>query len=501
MIPKLKSSQADFDRLASQGYTHAPLVHTLLADFETPLSVYYKLANQPFSYLLESVQGGDKWGRYSVIGLPCATHLRVSGEKIELIEKGELIESYTDKNPLDWLVEYQQRFKVLETPGLPKFNGGLVGYFGYDTVRFIEPDLVASMPARDEVNAPDILLLVSRELVVFDNLSGQVHVMIQQDLREKDSFAKAENRLAEILADLAQPFEKPITRPGLVELDEEDFVSSFGEQEFKAAVEQTVEYLKSGEALQVVLSQQMSAEFTQQPIDLYRSLRYLNPSPYMFYLNLDDFFVVGSSPEILIRLEDEVVTVRPIAGTRRRGLTQEQDLALEKDLLADPKEVIEHEMLIDLGIFDLEKVSIKGSVELTERMVVERYSHVMHIVSNLDGKLQPGLVPMDVLKATFPAGTVSGAEKLRAMQMIDEFEPVKRGVYAGAVGYIGWHNNMDLAIAIRTAVIKNNRLFVQAGAGIVKESNPQNEWDETLNKGRAIFKAAQFVTKGMKTNN
>ena len=341
--------------------------------------------------------------------------------------------------------------------------------------------------------------MVSHELVVFDNLSGQVHVIVQADLKQPNSYLKAQQRLDAVVGFLALPFEKPTSFPAPLEVGEADFVSSFGEQAFKDAVGKVKEYILSGDAMQVVLSQQMSIEFNQEPLDLYRALRFLNPSPYMFYLNLDDVQIVGSSPEILVRLEDNIVTVRPIAGTRRRGTTLEKDLALEQELLNDPKEVAEHLMLIDVGRNDVGRIAQVGSVRLTEKMIVERYSHVMHIVSNVDGQLQPGLTPFEVLRATFPAGTVYGAPKIRAMEIIDQLEPVKRGVYAGAVGYVGWHGNMDTAIAIRTAVIKDGRLFVQAGAGIVADSVPQSEWDETMNKGRAVFRAAQFVSQGMHT--
>jgi anthranilate synthase component 1 len=492
-------NQAHFDQLASQGYSHAPVMRTVLADFETPLSVYYKLANAPYSYLFESVQGGDKWGRYSIIGLPCQTHIRVEGQQVKVLRDGAVVEHQVATDPLAWLEAYQSQFKVLERSDLPKFCGGLVGYFGYDTVRYVEPRLAKTQPERDDIGAADIVLMVSHELVVFDNLSGQVHVIVQADLHQPHSFLNAERRLDALMAKLAEPLDKPISLPALNQVSEADFASSFGEQAFKDAVGKVKAYILAGDAMQVVLSQQMSIPFTQPSIDLYRALRFLNPSPYMFFLDLDGLQIVGSSPEILVRLEDGMVTVRPIAGTRRRGQTAEQDLALEQDLLADPKEVAEHLMLIDLGRNDVGRIAQVGSVKLTEKMVVERYSHVMHIVSNVDGQLQPGLTPLEVLRATFPAGTVSGAPKIRAMEIIDELEPVKRGVYAGAVGYLGWHGNMDTAIAIRTAVIKDGRLFVQAGAGIVADSVAQSEWDETMNKGRAVFRAAQFVSQGMHT--
>lgn len=498
---KVHMSDAHFQTLAKQGYNRAPVMRTVLSDFDTPLSVYHKLAKAPYSYLFESVQGGDKWGRYSIIGLPCQRRLHICGSTITEWNASQKVQEVTVEDPLAWIEAFQKQFKVLKQPGLPAFSGGLVGYFGYDTIRFVEPRLRHTGPNRDDIGAPDIELLVSEELVVFDNLSGQVHVIVHADLTRQDAYAKAQVRLDELQAQLSQPLPMPVDQPSERILDEEDFVSSFGEEIFKAAVGKIKEYILAGDAMQVVISQQMSVDFAENPMDLYRALRYLNPSPYMYFVDMGDLQIVGSSPEILVRLEDNQVTVRPIAGTRRRGVTPEKDLALEQDLLKDPKEVAEHLMLIDLGRNDVGRIAQTGSVQLTEKMIVERYSHVMHIVSNVNGQIKPGMTAMDVLRATFPAGTVSGAPKIRAMEIIDELEPVKRGIYSGAVGYLGWHGNMDTAIAIRTAVIKDKKLFVQAGAGIVADSVPQSEWDETMNKGRAIFRAARFVTEGMQTKN
>ncbi|MDR9498426.1 MAG: anthranilate synthase component I [Hydrogenovibrio sp.] len=497
--------QTQFERLAEQGYDKVAVMRTILSDYDTPLSVYHKVANAPYSYLLESVQGGDQWGRYSIIGLPCQQRVTVSGSVVSVYDlnaSGEetLTEQQSTRDPLAWLEAFQARFKVPEQTGLPVFTGGLVGYFGYDSIEYVEPRLRDTTPERDDIGAPDIVLMVSTELVVFDNLSGQVHVIVHADLENDQAWSKAQQRLDAIADRIHAPLSQAQPPAQSQELQESDFVSSFGESAFKQAVAQIKEYILAGDAMQVVISQQMSAPFAHSPLALYRALRYLNPSPYMFFLDLGDFQVVGSSPEILVRLEAGKVTVRPIAGTRRRGQTPEQDLAMEKDLLADPKELAEHLMLIDLGRNDVGRIAQTGSVELTEKMLVERYSHVMHIVSNVDGRVKDGLSAMDVLRATFPAGTVSGAPKIRAMEIINELEPVKRGVYAGAVGYLGWHGNMDTAIAIRTAVIKDGRLFVQAGAGVVADSDPQSEWDETLNKGRAIFKAAAFVNRGLQTS-
>ncbi|MDG6779001.1 anthranilate synthase component I [Thiomicrorhabdus sp. zzn3] len=494
-------SNAHFANLARQGYNRAPVMRTVLSDYDTPLSVYHKLAKAPYSYLFESVQGGDKWGRYSIIGLPCQRRLCIRGQQIEEWNGDHLVQQQVADDPLAWIEAYQQQFKVLEQPGLPAFSGGLVGYFGYDTIRYVEQRLKNCGPQRDDIGAPDIELLVSEELVVFDNLSGQVHVIVHADLAQADAYEAAQARLDELQSKLSLPMPMPQDQPSHRTLDEYDFASSFGEENFKQAVGKIKEYILAGDAMQVVIAQQMSVDFDENPIDLYRALRYLNPSPYMYFVDMGSLQIVGSSPEILVRLEENQVTVRPIAGTRRRGLTPEKDRALEQDLLNDPKEIAEHLMLIDLGRNDVGRIAEIGSVELTEKMVVERYSHVMHIVSNVNGKVRPGMTAMDVLRATFPAGTVSGAPKIRALEIIDELEPVKRGIYSGAVGYLGWHGNMDTAIAIRTAVIKDKKLFVQAGAGIVADSVPQLEWDETMNKGRAIFRAAQFVTEGLQTQN
>ena len=406
-----------------------------------------------------------------------------------------VVEQETVADPLAFIEAFQARYKVPEVDGLPKFTGGLVGYFGYDTVRYIEPRL-AECPNPDLIGTPDILLILSDEVVVFDNLSGKLFVVVHVDPAEAAALEKGETRLNQLVRLLEQPVKRPeVTRSA--EVSEKDFVSGFTQQGFEAAVEKAREYITDGDIMQVVLSQRMSIPFAAPPLDLYRALRSLNPSPYMFFLNLEDFHVVGSSPEILVRYEEGMVTVRPIAGTRPRGSDEAQDKALEAELLADPKELAEHLMLIDLGRNDVGRIAETGSVELTDKMVIERYSHVMHIVSNVEGRLREGMSAMDALRATFPAGTVSGAPKIRAMEIIDELEPVKRGVYAGAVGYLGWHGNMDTAIAIRTAVIQDRTLHIQAGAGIVYDSVPRNEWDETMNKGRAVFRAAAIAAAGL----
>ncbi len=488
-------SPEQFKTLAAEGYNRIPLMREVLADLDTPLSTYLKLANGPYSYLFESVHGGEKWGRYSIIGLPCRTVIKVFGHTICVEQGGEVIEKLEVEDPLEWIEAYQQRYKVAEVDGLPKFTGGLVGYFGYDTIRYIEPRL-GQCPNPDQLGTPDILLMVSDEVVVFDNLSGKLYLIVHADPGVDGAMAQGHARLDAMIERLqtAAPREG-FGRP--VEVREEDFVSGFTQEGFEEAVRRSKEYIVEGDIMQVVLSQRLSIPFKARPLDLYRALRSLNPSPYMYYLDLEGFHIVGSSPEILTRYEDGMVTVRPIAGTRPRGATEEEDRALEADLLADPKELAEHLMLIDLGRNDVGRIAETGTVELTDKMVIERYSHVMHIVSNVRGRLKQGMSAMDALRATFPAGTVSGAPKIRAMEIIDEFEPVKRGIYSGAVGYLGWQGNMDTAIAIRTAVIKNEMLHIQAGAGIVYDSVPRNEWDETMNKGRAVFRAVAMAERGL----
>ena len=487
-----------FAELADQGYNRIPVSREILADLETPLSTYLKLARGPYSYLLESVYGGEQWGRYSIIGLPCSRRVRVSGQQVTVENDGDIELSVEVDDPLAWIDEFRLGFKVPELEGLPRFNGGLVGYFGYDTVRYIEPRLGPNTKP-DPIGTPDILLLVSDQVVVFDNLRGRLFVVVHQDPAEAAAWEAAEQRLDALELALSRGLEQPVreARDG-VGVQETDFNSGFSQQGFEAAVDKIKQYIVDGDVMQVVASQRLSIPFDDDPLDLYRALRCLNPSPYLYFLDLDDFHIVGSSPEILARLEDNVVTVRPIAGTRPRGANAEEDRALEQDLLADPKELAEHLMLIDLGRNDAGRVAVTGSVEVTDQMIVEHYSHVMHIVSNVIGQLQPGLGPIDVLRATFPAGTLSGAPKVRAMEIIDELEPVKRGIYGGAVGYISFTGNMDTAIAIRTAVIKDGTLNIQAGAGVVYDSIPEKEWDETMNKGRAVFRAVSMVAGGLK---
>ena len=485
-----------FNKYVQQGYNRIPISREVLADLDTPLSAYLKVADGAYSYLFESVHGGEQWGRYSIIGLPCKTWVKITGEEVTLEKQGEKVEKFTHPEPLVWIEEFRQRYKVPDIEGLPRFNGGLVGYFGYETIGYIEPRLKSS-GKEDPIGNPDILLMVSEEMLVFDNLSGKVLALTHANPSEDLAYENAQTRLDDLIERLRNSTAKPDSNRASKQVKETDFVSGFTQQGYENAVLKVKDYIVAGDVMQVVISQRMSIPYSATALSLYRALRCLNPSPYMYYLNLDDFHIVGSSPEILARLEDGKVTVRPIAGTRPRGATPEQDLALEKELLADPKELAEHLMLIDLGRNDAGRVVKTGTVELTDKMFIERYSHVMHIVSNVTGELQEGKDAFDVLAATFPAGTVSGAPKIRAMEIIDELEPVKRGVYSGAIGYISWSGNMDTAIAIRTAVIKDKTLHIQAGAGIVYDSVPRNEWDETMNKGRAIFRAVAMAEAGL----
>ena len=484
-----------FEQLAKGNYNRIPLMREVLADMDTPLSAYKKLADEPYSYLFESVHGGEKWGRYSIIGLGSSTILRVTDHQLSIEEDGEIISDETVDDPLQAVELFQQQFRVPEIAEMPRFSGGLVGYFGYDCIRYIETHLDVS-DKDDPLECPDILLMVSEQLVVFDNLSGKLHIIVHANPKQSDAYVKAQKQL-DVLANKLTVAIIDAPNKKTRHVDEKDFVSGFTQEKFQQGVDKIKDYIVEGDAMQVVLSQRLSIPFNAPPINLYRALRCLNPSPYMFYLNLKDFHIVGSSPEILVRLEDNEVTVRPIAGTRPRGADAEEDLALEEELLNDPKELAEHLMLIDLGRNDTGRIAEIGSVKVTDKMIIERYSHVMHIVSNVVGTLREGQTAIDVFRATFPAGTVSGAPKIRAMEIIDELEPVKRGIYAGAVGYISWNGNMDTAIAIRTAVIKDDTLHIQAGAGIVADSVPENEWKETMNKGRAIFRAVAMAENGL----
>ena len=471
-----------------------PVVAEARADLYTPLAVYLKLANQPFSYLLESVVGGERFGRYSFIGLACSERIEARGRTVRRLVRDargtDVCLETADTDPFEYVRAWLKRHRVAEVPASIKFGGGLAGYFGYEAVRHVEPRaLTREKP--DAIGTPDMLLLVSDELAVVDNVLGKLYLVVYADTTQPDAMRNARTRLEHLRSRLAGA------------LPEEGFIKestsavplecTFTEAKFLEAVRRSKEYIYAGDCMQVQISQRTSRAFEPSPLALYRALRGVNPSPYMYYFDFGDHHVVGASPEILVRLAGNTVTLRPIAGTRPRGATPDEDAARAKELLADPKERAEHVMLIDLGRNDVGRVAAAGSVKVTEQMVIERYSHVMHIVSNVEGRLKEGLDAIDVLKASFPAGTVTGAPKVRAMQIIDELEPVRRGVYSGAVGYLGFNGDMDVAIAIRTAVVKDRKLHVQAAAGIVADSDPRSEWMETQHKARALLRAAELA--------
>jgi anthranilate synthase component 1 len=489
-------TELEFRSLAAQGYNRIALIAEAFADLETPLSLYLKLAGgSQHSFLLESVVGGERFGRYSFIGLPARTLLRATGQRTEVVTDGAVVETH-EGNPLDFVAAYQQRFKPALRPGLPRFCGGLAGYFGYDTVRLIEKRL-AGKHKPGGLGTPDVMLLQTEELAVIDNLSGRLYLIVWADPRQSEAYFHGKKRLGELTDRLRFSVTAPQVRRGPSYAVEREFAKA----DFMRAVERAKDYIAAGDCMQVVVGQRLKKRYTESPLSLYRALRSLNPSPYMYYYDMGGFQIVGASPEILVRDEQDaeghhVVTVRPIAGTRPRGATPEQDKANEAELLADPKERAEHVMLIDLARNDIGRIAQTGSVKVTEAFGVERYSHVMHIVSNVEGRLKPGLTALDVLKASFPAGTLSGAPKIRAMELIDELEPVERGIYGGAVGYLSFAGDMDVAIAIRTGIVKDNTLYVQAGAGVVADSVPELEWKETEAKARAVLRAAELVEEG-----
>jgi len=488
--------QDQFDALAREGHNRIPLVREVLSDLDTPLSVYLKLADGPYTFLLESVEGGANWGRYSIIGLPARRIFSFRAHALTVIEDGSVVETREVKDPLAEVERLRAEYRVPHLPDLPAFTGGLVGYFGFETVGYAEPCL-ANWNRADELGTPDILLVLAEEVAVFDNLKGRLYLIVHADPSRPHAYARGQRRLDALAHHLRQGGAAyPRPAHGAV-LDERDFKSSFTKEAFEAMVERCREYIRAGDVFQVVPSQRLSIGFNARPVDVYRALRALNPSPYMYFFDLGETQIVGSSPEILARLKDGKVIVRPLAGTRKRGATLEDDAALEKELLADPKERAEHLMLIDLGRNDIGRISEIGSVEVSDSFAIERYSHVMHIVSQVQGTLRPGTSYMDVLRATFPAGTLSGAPKIRAIEIIQELEPFKRNIYAGAIGWIGWWGDADTAIAIRTAVIQDGRLHVQAGAGIVYDSDPAAEYEETMNKGRALFRAVAQAVRGL----
>ncbi|MFC3110537.1 anthranilate synthase component I [Undibacterium arcticum] len=493
-------TELEFKSLAAQGYNRIPLIAEALADLETPLSLYLKLAQTQNAgkntFLLESVVGGERFGRYSFIGLPANTLLRSVGTRSEVLRSGEVIEQHQG-NPLEFIAEFQARYHVAVRPGMPRFCGGLAGYFGYDTVRHIEHKLAHSMP-KDDLGLPDIQLLVTEELAVIDNLSGKLYLIVYADPTQPEAFSKGRQRLQDLRAMLRRGVETPVTSASV----RTKVVREFAKDDYLKAVARAHEYVMAGDVMQVQIGQRIKKPYVDSPLSLYRALRSLNPSPYMYYYNFGDLQIVGASPEILVRNESSAdgskkITLRPIAGTRPRGATPERDEQLSKELLADPKEIAEHVMLIDLARNDIGRIAETGSVKVTDRLVIEKYSHVQHIVSNVEGRLKAGLSNLDVLKATFPAGTLTGAPKVRAMEIIDELEPVKRGIYGGACGYLSFGGEMDVAIAIRTGVIKDGMLYVQAAAGIVADSIPEMEWQETEAKARAVLRAAEQVQDGL----
>ena len=488
-------TEQEFQSLAGQGYNRIPLVKEAFADLETPLSLYLKLAGGArHSFLLESVLGGERFGRYSFIGLPARTLLRAQGFRTEVVSDGQVVE-VDEGNPLDFVETYQRRFKVALKPGLPRFCGGLAGYFGYDAVRYIEPRLANSVNGGG-IDTPDMLLLQCEELAVIDNLSGRLYLIVYADPGRPEAYLEASRRIKELTDKLRMSVTAPSVEPGPSYAVERDFAKA----DYLAAVVRAKEYIAAGDMMQVQVGQRLKKRYTESPLSLYRALRSLNPSPYMYFYDMGDFQIVGASPEILVRqehiAEGSKITIRPLAGTRPRGATPELDLALEAELSVDPKERAEHLMLIDLARNDIGRIAQTGSVKVTDAFAIERYSHVMHIVSNVEGLLKPGISNLDVLRATFPAGTLTGAPKVRAMELIDELEPVKRGIYGGACGYLSFGGDMDLAIAIRTGVIKDQMLYVQAAAGVVADSVPEMEWQETEHKARALIRAAELVEEG-----
>ena len=489
-------TQAEFDTLAAQGHTRIPVVREVFSDLDTPLSVYLKLADGPHTFLFESVEGGEAWGRYSIIGLPARRVYTLRAGVLETSDLGEVIARDTPADPLAAIEQLRASFKVPRLPGLPAFTGGLVGYFGFECIGYIEPRLLR-VDKPDLLGTPDALLMLADEVAVFDNLRGRLFLIVHADPAQPQAWRRAVRRLDELAFRLRRAGSAYPETLRAKPLAEADFKSSFSRAEYEALVERAKEYIRAGDIFQVVPSQRLSVPFDGRPVDVYRALRALNPSPYMYFIDLGATQIVGSSPEILVRVKDGKVVLRPIAGTRRRGATADEDQALAEELLADPKERAEHLMLIDLGRNDVGRVSIAGSVRVSESFVIERYSHVMHIVSQVEGTLAPGLGYMDALKASFPAGTVSGAPKIRALEIIQELEPHRRNVYAGAVGWIGWWGDGDTAIAIRTAVIQDGQLHVQAGGGVVYDSDPAAEWEETMNKGRALFRAVVQAARGL----
>jgi len=479
-----------------------PVYKEILADTDTPVSAAMKLGGTP-SFLLESVVGGEKWARYSFLGSRPSRVIKSRGNKIEIIDDATETKIFETEDPLEFIKREIIQYKPVSVLGLPRFYGGLVGYIGYDMVRYFE-----SIPDehRPGLELPDMFFMVSDTVVIFDNLKGKIKVVSNAHVKNKspeDAYREAEEKIEDIIERLRQSEMRSQKNRSMFDIQRstKDFEhlgygSSFVTKEsFENAVLRGKDYIMSGDIVQVVLSQRFERETYVNPFDIYRALRVINPSPYMYYIDTGDAKLVGSSPEILVRLEGRKVILRPIAGTRKRGETEEEDSVLEEELKKDPKEIAEHIMLVDLGRNDVGRVAEIGSVKVTEMMNVEKYSHVMHLVSNVEGTLKDGLDAFDVLRACFPAGTVTGAPKVRAMEIIEELEPMRRGPYAGAVGYLSYSGNMDTCITIRTLVIKDNKVYVQAGAGIVADSIPDREYTETVNKAMGMMRAVDMAEK------
>ncbi len=496
-------TETEFEATAQAGFNRIALINECLSDFETPLSVYMKLAAaHEDTFLLESVEQGKQFGRYSFVGLKSKTklvsRLTDEGYLTQVIVDGKVTETDTVTNPLEFVRNFMNRLKVASPKGMPRLTGGLVGYFGYDTVRFIETKKLGKKK-EGGLDVPDICLLLCEELIVIDNLKGRLYVILNVDPTVTGAYSTARHRMRQIKEALMRPVEAPYCGGG--SLNEPERL--FAKEDYLKAVLRAKEYIAAGDVMQVQIGQRIERQFTENPLSFYRSLRTINPAPYMYYYNFGDFKVVGASPEILVRCEKRAdgryVSIRPIAGTRPRGGDAVTDRALAEELIADPKERAEHLMLIDLARNDIGRIAHAGSVRVTEKYAIERYSQVQHIVSHVEGKLAEGLDDIDVLKATFPAGTLTGAPKVRAMEIIDELEPCARGIYGGAAGYISFAGDMDLAIVIRTAVIKNKRLYAQAAAGIVTDSIPEMEHNETEIKARALLRAAQETEIGLES--
>lgn len=490
-----KPSLEEFKQKAKSGNL-IPVYKEILADLDTPVSAYMKIRGGEYSFLLESIEGGEKWARYCFLGCDPSVVVNTKGRTLTLIENGKREQRQIESgSPLSSVKEILARYQPVQSAGLPRFSGGAVGFVSYDMVRFFE-----DLPEQtvDDLDVPDSQFIITDTMLVFDNVSQTIKIVSNAFVEGDDLDSVYENTIRKISA-LEEKLKAPLARGSAPDEEVEaplSFESNIEEGNFKQAVKRIKEYILEGDAIQVVLSQRLKFAINCNPFDIYRALRTVNPSPYMYYLEFGELQVVGSSPEVLVRLEDDKVEVRPIAGTRKRGQNEEEDRELEKDLLQDKKELAEHIMLVDLGRNDLGRVSEISSVEVDEQFTIERYSHVMHIVSNVKGILKKGLDCFDVLEAAFPAGTLSGAPKIRAMEIIDELEPTRRGLYGGAVGYISFSGNMDTAIAIRTLLIKDKTAYLGVGAGIVADSVPQSEFEETMNKGRALLKAIELAEKG-----